>query len=144
MSAALIDGGAPQRVLEVGSGCGYQAAVLAHLCRQVYGVERIRELLFKAREHLHSLRLGNVRLRHGDGFAGWPEHAPFDAILVAAAPLAVPDQLCAQLAPGGRLVMPVGGPGDQQLITITRVGDSLQREELDRVSFVPMLAGTSD
>ncbi len=141
MSEALISGGATRRVLEIGAGCGYQSAVLARLCERVYSVERLREMVFRARENLHALRVLNVRVRHGDGFQGWPEEAPFDGILVAAAPLRVPEALCAQLGEGGRLIIPVGPAGDQRLLRVVRCGDRFEEQILERVSFVPMLEG---
>ena len=141
MTELLLDGGRLQRCLEVGSGCGYQSAVLARFVDRLYGVERLRSFVLAARERLHQLGVGNVRLRHGDGFHGWPEHAPYDGILVAAAPLEVPHALLSQLADGGRLVVPVGGGAVQKLVRITRDGDDFQRETLDSVSFVPMVDG---
>ncbi len=142
MTEALLGEGAPQRCLEVGSGCGYQTAVMARLVGRVYGVERIRSFVLASRERLHVLGVGNVRIRHGDGFEGWVDHAPFDGILVAAAPAVVPPALLAQLADGGRLVVPVGTGGVQTLKLLLRHGDEFEEQSLDRVSFVPMLAGT--
>ena len=141
MTEALLDGGRLERVLEVGSGCGYQSAVLARLVGRLYGIERLRSFVFAARERLHQLGLGNVRLAHGDGFAGWPEHAPFDGILVAAAPACVPAPLLDQLADGGRLVLPVGEGATQALQLVVREGEEFRHETLERVSFVPMLDG---
>ncbi len=131
----------PKKVLEVGSGCGYQSAVLAHLVAEVYSVERIQALVRRARESLSELRINNVRLRHGDGYAGWPVHAPYDAILVAAAPTEVPPALLEQLADGGRLVIPTGNGREQRLICITREGNICHERELEPVSFVPLTAG---
>ncbi len=142
MSEALIADGKPERCLEVGSGCGYQTAVLARLVGRVYGIERIRSFVFAARERLHLLGIGNVRLMHGDGFAGWPEYAPFDGILVAAAPPEIPPALLEQLADGGRLVIPVGTGSVQSLKVVTRHGDEFDESTIEAVSFVPMLAGT--
>jgi len=141
MTEALIEGDAPRKVLEIGTGCGYQTAVLASLVRFVYSIERIGVLLERARIRLRELDVRNVHLRHGDGFQGWPAHAPYDGILVAAAPLAVPAALLEQLAQGGRLVVPIGAEGQQQLRRITRRGDQFETETLGDVSFVPLLKG---
>jgi protein-L-isoaspartate(D-aspartate) O-methyltransferase len=143
MTEALLAGGAPGKVLEVGTGCGYQTAVLAPLVRFVYSIERIGALLERARQRFRELGIRNVHLRHGDGFQGWPAHGPYDGILMAAAPLAIPDALFQQLAPGGRLIAPVGPEGRQQLLRMTRRGDDLQKELLGQVSFVPLLQGTT-
>lgn len=131
----------PRLVLEIGSGCGYQTAVLARLVEQVLTVERFGNLLAKARRHLSELQLRNVQFRHGDGFEGWPTQAPFDAIVVTAAPSALPRELLTQLADGGRLVIPVGPAGEQRLLAVTRHGDDYEEEVLENVSFVPMLKG---
>jgi len=129
-------------VLEVGTGSGYQAAVMAPLAAEMYSVERIRPLLDMARERMAVLQLRNVRLKHSDGSWGWPEFAPYDAIIATAAPEQVPEALLQQLAMGGRLVMPVGPQGEQELVLLTRTPDGIERQVLDRVSFVPMLGGT--
>jgi protein-L-isoaspartate(D-aspartate) O-methyltransferase len=146
MTAALLEpapeGRAPRTVLEVGTGCGYQTAVLAPLVRHVFSIERIGALLTATRDRLRSLGVDNVRFRHGDGFEGWPGQAPFDAIVVAAAPAEVPTALLEQLAPGGRLVIPVGPPGHQELVRITRTEAGFAREVLEHVSFVPFREGT--
>ncbi|MGD8378575.1 MAG: protein-L-isoaspartate(D-aspartate) O-methyltransferase [Gammaproteobacteria bacterium] len=141
MTEALIAEGIPGRILEVGTGCGYQTSVLAQLGAQIYSVERIEPLLRRARTMLRTLGLGNVRLKHSDGSWGWPENAPFDGILVTAAPEVVPQALIEQLADGGRLVIPVGPSGRQQLQLITRQGDQVVSETLGQVSFVPLLGG---
>jgi protein-L-isoaspartate(D-aspartate) O-methyltransferase len=138
----IIMAGAPQKVLEVGTGSGYQTAVLARLVSQVFSLERIAGLFNQARRRLNELQIHNARLRLGDGMRGWTEQGPFDAILAAAAPSEVPDALLQQLAEGGRLVMPVGEAGAQRLIVIRREGGEFLREELDSVAFVPMLSGT--
>jgi len=127
-------------VLEVGTGCGYQAAVLAHLARSVYSMERIAGLLEKARGNLRALRLSNLRLVHGDGALGLPEAAPFDGIVVAAAASEVPGVLLQQLAPGGRMIVPVGS-GDQALCLIERTAAGLTEKWLDPVRFVPLRGG---
>ena len=127
-------------VLEVGTGCGYQAALLARLAKDVYSVERIAELLEKARRNLRPLRLSNLRLVHADGALGLPEAAPFDGIIVAAATANVPDALLQQLAPGGRMIVPVGS-GDQALCLIERTATGLTEKWLDAVRFVPLRGG---
>jgi protein-L-isoaspartate(D-aspartate) O-methyltransferase len=141
MTEAMIEAGTPGKVLEIGTGCGYQTAVMAPLVRFVYSIERIGALLARARLQLRELNIGNVHFRHGDGFQGWAAHAPYDAILMAAAPLAIPDVLYGQLAQGGRLIAPVGPEGRQQLLRITRRGEEFHQETLGLVSFVPLLKG---
>ena len=142
MTEALVHGKHLEKVLEVGSGCGYQTAVLASLVERVYSVERIASLIAPARERLHALGINNVRMRHADGFAGWPAHAPFDGILVAAAPGYVPPSLIEQLEVDGRLVIPIGVQGAQRLVLLTRTEDGVEEEMLAHVSFVPLIAGT--
>ncbi|HYC08487.1 MAG TPA: protein-L-isoaspartate(D-aspartate) O-methyltransferase [Steroidobacteraceae bacterium] len=143
MTEALLDGGPADKVLEVGTGCGYQTAVLAPLVTQLYTIERIEPLLARARERLKELGIRNVRFRHGDGTLGWKAHAPFDGILVAAAPLTVPEPLLRQLKVGGRLIVPLGPEGEQQLVRLTRREQRVERELLGPVAFVPLLAGTT-
>jgi len=143
MTEALLEGGSADNVLEVGTGCGYQTAVLAPLVTQLYSIERIEPLLVRARERLKELGIRNVRFRHGDGTLGWKTHAPFDAILVAAAPLTVPDALTRQLKVGGRLVVPIGPEGEQQLVRFIRREQRIDRESLGPVAFVPLLGGTA-
>lgn len=128
---------ADDRVLDVGTGSGYQAAVLAEIAARVDSVEIVPELAERARRDLARLGYENVEVRVGDGYRGWPEHAPFDAILVAAAPDHVPEPLVEQLAVGGRLVMPVG-EGLQELVRLTKTPQGVQREALMAVRFVPM------
>lgn len=141
MSQALRAGGRLHKVLEVGTGCGYQAAVLAKLADEVYTVERIEPLAKRARKTLAQLRLGNVHVKLSDGSWGWPEHAPYDGILVAAAPADVPPALLEQLAPGARLVIPVGGPSFQELLVVQRTETGFARERLELVNFVPLITG---
>jgi protein-L-isoaspartate(D-aspartate) O-methyltransferase len=144
MTEALLEGGPRGRVLEVGTGSGYQAAVLAALVERVYSVERIHGLQRRAREILSAMRVRNVSLRHSDGSWGWPEQGPFDAIMLTAAPREVPQALLEQLTLGGVLVAPVGGEGGvQTLVRITRHTDTCEQECLETVSFVPMLPGTA-
>jgi protein-L-isoaspartate(D-aspartate) O-methyltransferase len=126
-----------ERVLEIGTGSGYQAAVLSLLAREVYSIELVKELGERARADLARLGYANVHVRVGDGYQGWPEQAPFDAIIVTAAPGHVPQPLIDQLAVGGRLVLPVGG-FDQELLRIERDAAGLRREHLIGVRFVPM------
>jgi protein-L-isoaspartate(D-aspartate) O-methyltransferase len=141
MTAALLEGGPLFNVLEVGTGCGYQTAVLAALVEKLYTIERVEPLLERARARLKELGIKNVRYRHGDGSQGWAAHAPYDGILVAAAPHAIPEALQQQLAPGGRLVVPVGPEGEQELWRVTRRETGLQRERLGAVAFVPLIKG---
>lgn len=143
MTEALLASGVPGAVLEVGTGCGYQTAVLAALVKQVYTVERIMPLQQRARQILNGLGIRNVRFRHADGGWGWPNHAPYDGIVVTAAPDEVPAVLLEQLAAGGRMVIPVGVQGgSQELLLITRRDETrYERETLEKVSFVPLLGG---
>jgi protein-L-isoaspartate(D-aspartate) O-methyltransferase len=129
------------RTLEVGAGCGYQAAVLSLLATEVYAVERIRGLLDRARSNLRPLRLPNVRLKLADGNLGLPEAAPFDSIIVAAGAAGLPPALKQQLAPGGRLIVPVGG-ADQRLLLVERQGNVFRESWFEAVRFVPLLGGT--
>ncbi|QGT79639.1 protein-L-isoaspartate(D-aspartate) O-methyltransferase [Guyparkeria halophila] len=142
----LVMAGEPRltRVLEVGTGSGYQAAVLAQLCQSVFTVERIGAFLEQAKARHRALGLLNIRYMHRDGFKGWPSQAPFEAIVVTAAPDAVPPELKEQLAIGGRLVIPVGAQGGgQKLTVITRLADNeYQTRWYDLVSFVPLLPGS--
>jgi protein-L-isoaspartate(D-aspartate) O-methyltransferase len=143
MTQALLSGGLPEKVLEVGFGCGYQTAVLAPFAAKIFSIERVEPLVAPTRERLKELQIRNVKLKHGDGMKGWSTQAPFDGIIVAAAPLAVPDALLNQLAIGGRLVVPVGPEGQQQLLRLTRRENGFHKEMLGAVAFVPMLAGVS-
>jgi protein-L-isoaspartate(D-aspartate) O-methyltransferase len=130
------------RVLEIGTGSGYQAAILANLVSKVYSIEIVPELARTSRETLRRLGYKNVIVRQGDGYKGWPEEAPFDGIILTAAPPEVPQALIDQLKPGGTLVAPVGGGGDQQLIVIERQKDGkIRRRSVFPVMFVPMVPG---
>lgn len=131
-----------ERVLEVGTGCGYQTAVLAKLAKDVFTIEIREELQTKARETLAKLDIQNVHFKVGDGHQGFPEAAPFDAIIVTAAPREVPNSLLAQLAEGGRLIIPVGEE-NQELLRITRHGQGFSKEPLSKVRFVPLVTGSS-
>ena len=142
MTEALLEFGMPQKVLEIGTGSGYQAAVLAALVPQVFTVERIEELLRQARRRFRQLGLTNLRSRHDDGKLGWPDEAPFDGIILTAAGDTIPTRILDQLSPTGVLVAPVGSPSQQMLIRMRGdgQGDFIQ-EELGAVSFVPLLGG---
>jgi protein-L-isoaspartate(D-aspartate) O-methyltransferase len=144
MTEALLEDAMPRKVLEIGTGSGYQAAILAALGLEVYTVERIGELLRTARKRFRSLGL-QVRSRHDDGRIGWPEEAPYEAIIVTAAAPALVEALSAQLAAGGVLVAPVGGAAGQSLLRLRKRADgSLEQDELAPVVFVPLLSGMVD
>lgn len=140
----LLDLAPSDRVLEIGTGCGYQTAVLAQLAAEVYSIELVPELHARAKHILAELGCGNVHLRQGDGRLGWPEAAPFDALMVTAAAESVPEHLVAQLAPGGRMVIPLGGMGETQTL-LRGAKDSQGRMAFERllpVAFVPLRRGT--
>ena len=139
MTEVLMDSN-PKKVLELGTGSGYQTAILANLCDEVYSVERIKALQDKARERLHLLKLRNVMLKLADGPMGWPDRGPFDGIMVTAAPKVLPEELLDQLADGGVMVAPVGEER-QVLVKVTRDGDRFHTEEMEPVRFVPLLGG---
>lgn len=142
MTEVIIEQGAPDFILEVGTGSGYQSAILSRLISKVYTVERISGLLSKARECHRALGLRNVYTKHSDGSWGWPGNAPYPAIMVTAAPEQVPESLLEQLAVGGRMVIPVGSVyGAQQLKLITRTATGYEEQKLDAVRFVPLLDG---
>lgn len=141
MTEAILDGGTPEKVLEVGTGSGYQAAIMACLVSKVFTVERIEELLKLARRRFHKLRLHNVYTRYADGHVGWPSQAPFDGIIVTAASMGVPGELIQQLRIGGVLVVPVEKGGTQRLLSIRRTEEGYDEEDLGAVIFVPMLSG---
>ena len=134
--------GKPNSVLEIGTGSGYETAVLAQLDNHVYSVERIKTLQYQAKRRLQRLDLHNVSTRHGDGWAGWPTKAPFDAIIVTAAAQVVPDALVQQLKVGGRLIIPVGETrGEQKLLLIEKTATQVRSEVLEAVRFVPLVHG---
>lgn len=139
MTEILLEN-APKRVLELGTGSGYQAAILSHLVDEVFSVERIKPLLDKARERMRTLSYRNVQLRHSDGGMGWPEQGPFDGIIVTAAPSRIPEDLLSQLADGGVMVAPIG-EGTQMLTRIVRRGNDFDTSEIEPVRFVPLLGG---
>jgi len=143
MTEAILDGGTPQKVLEVGTGSGYQAAILASLVPKVFTVERIEELLKLARRRFHKLGLNNIYTRYADGHLGWPSQAPFDGIIVTAASIGVPSELIQQLRIGGVLVVPVEQGGAQRLLAIRRTEEGVDEKDLGGVIFVPMLSGLS-
>ena len=146
MTESLIEGlGSSKKlvkVLEVGTGCGYQTAVLAPFVQHIYSIERIKMLIPRVRKRLSHLKVHNLTLRHADGLRGWISQAPFQGILVAASPPEVPQDLLHQLDEGGRLVIPIGTRSSQRLQRITRRGNAFETEELELVSFVPLLEGT--
>jgi len=142
MTEAIVTSGPLETVLEIGTGCGYQTAIIAQLAKKVYTIERIKPLLDRAKANIKSLRLRNTDFKHDDGSLGWEQKAPFDAIIATAAPQEVPNELLQQLNPqGGRLVIPVGGDDRQELKLITRNEDDFSETFLDAVRFVPLLIG---
>jgi protein-L-isoaspartate(D-aspartate) O-methyltransferase len=140
MTELLRGGGTLDKVLEIGTGCGYQTAVLSKVAKEVYSLERIRPLLLKARGHLRELKLLNIKLKHADGTIGLPELAPFDGIMVTAASGHIPEELLQQLAIGGRMVIPVG-TDEQTLCLIERTATEYRQTKLEAVKFVPLLGG---
>ena len=143
MTELVRGGGAIDRVLEIGTGCGYQAAVLSRIAKEVYSIERLAPLLAKARKHLRELKVPNVRLRHADGNAGMPEVAPFDAIVMSAAATHVPRGLLDQLMVGGRMILPMSKGGEQRLYMIERSAHGFVEKKMDVVKFVPLLPGVA-
>jgi len=141
MTEVLLEHGPLENVLEVGTGSGYQTAVLAPLVRRIYTTERIQVLLDQARRRFRSLKIRNVITKHTDGGIGLPEYAPFDGIIVTAAPEGIPLALVEQLRPGGRMVLPIGEREEQVLVRVTRTEEGYEHEMLERVSFVPLLGG---
>lgn len=143
MSEVLRTGGELNKVLEVGTGSGYQTAVLARLAKQVHTMERLEPLLRVTRGRLLRLGVRNVQYKLGDGSRGWPEHAPYDGIIVTAAAPTLPPALLEQLAIGARLVIPVGADGAQELLLVRRTETGYAQEKLERVSFVPLIEDQS-
>lgn len=143
MTETLLDGGHPGKVLEIGTGSGYQAAILACLVPKVFTLERIEELMKTARRRFHRLRLHNIYTRHDDGHNGWPSQAPFDGIVVTAGAKAIPENLLEQLKIGGLLVIPLERNGVQRLLSIRRLEDGFEEKDLGAVAFVPLLSGLS-
>jgi protein-L-isoaspartate(D-aspartate) O-methyltransferase len=141
MTEALLNGFEGESVLEIGTGCGYQTAILAPLVKKIFTVERIPELLRKTRQRLRDLDIYNVQFRPGDGWEGWRKYGPYDGIIVTAAATEIPQKLLEQLAPGGRLIIPIGPPGRQHLTMVTNKDDRYEQMSLGLVSFVPLIKG---
>jgi len=141
MTEALHLTGSMDKVLEIGGGSGYQAAILSELAKEVYSVERIRALYEQAKMRLQKLNIKNVKFYYGDGYLGWEEHAPYDAIIVTAATKTLPNTLIEQLKVGGRMIIPVGEFYNQQLLLVTKTSCGLDQQTLDPVRFVPLLPG---
>ncbi len=142
MTEALLENGPLNTALEIGTGSGYQTAVLAALAKRVYSVERVQSLLTQARLRMRHLKLRNIRFKHGDGGLGLQEYAPYSGILVTAAPRGIPRPLINQLAVGGCMVLPIGTRDEQALVRVVRTSTGYEHEMLERVSFVPLLGGT--
>ena len=140
MSELLLASGTPDNILEIGTGSGYQTAILAQLTAKVFSVERIKALQWQAKRRLKFMDLHNISMKHGDGWQGWASKAPFDAIIVTAAPSSVPQALLEQLADGGRLVIPVGD-NQQVLKVITRKDNLFNEQQVEAVRFVPLVPG---
>lgn len=144
MTEVLLEDGIPDKVLEIGTGSGYQAAILAAIVPQVFSVERIRALLVQAKQRFRQLKLNNIMAKHSDGTWGWPQSGPYNAIIVTAAPEVLPQELLEQLADGGRMVIPIGRGRDvQELQYIKRIADGYETRILEAVSFVPFRSGTA-
>jgi len=141
MTELLLEAGPLDTVLEVGTGSGYQTAVLSSLVRRIYSVERIKALQDQARKRFQSLGLRTIRLHHRDGGMGLPEYAPFDGIIVTAAPEGIPLSLVDQMKPGGRMILPIGNRSEQVLVRVTRTATGYDKELLEQVIFVPLLGG---
>ena len=141
MTEALLEGFEGETVLEIGTGCGYQTAIMAPLVKKIHTVERIRDLMIKTRQRLRELDIYNVQFRPGDGWEGWPKYAPYDGIIVTAAASELPEKLLQQLAPGGRMIIPVGPSGCQDLLQVKRKDDHFEEVSLGAVSFVPLVHG---
>lgn len=139
MTESLLAGGPLQKVLEVGTGSGYQTVILARLVGLVYTIERIKPLLIQAQMRFNQLGITNIRTKCADGFGGWPAYGPYQGILVTAAPTEVPKPLLKQLVIGGRMVIPVGVAKAQSLVIVTRTADGFEMKTLERVSFVPLV-----
>lgn len=141
MTEALLADFNGEKVLEIGTGCGYQTAVMSPLVKKIFTVERLSELQRKTRERLHQLDIYNVQYKPGDGWGGWPKYGPYDGIIVTAAATELPEKLLQQMAPGGRMIIPIGPSGLQELMFVTRMADRFEQVSLGAVSFVPLIAG---
>ncbi len=141
MTEALLADFNGESILEIGTGCGYQTAILSPLVKKIYSVERIPELLRKTRQRLRDLDIYNIQFRPGDGWEGWSKYAPYDGIIVTAAAPELPTKLLEQLAPGGRLIIPIGPHGRQELTRVTREDDHFEQLAFGAVSFVPLVPG---
>ncbi|MEH6813508.1 MAG: protein-L-isoaspartate O-methyltransferase, partial [Motiliproteus sp.] len=142
MTEKLLNGGALQRVLEIGTGSGYQTAVMGLLVKRLFSVERILPLQEKAKSRIRLLGMHNVQFKHADGGFGWPDKGPFDGIICAAAPEQIPPELFEQLAVGGRLIIPVGGRSQELRLVIRDSETEYSQSVLEGVKFVPMLSGS--
>ncbi|WP_334018964.1 protein-L-isoaspartate(D-aspartate) O-methyltransferase [Alteromonas sp. S015] len=141
MTELLLDSpNKPEKVLEIGTGSGYQTAILAQLFAKVFSVERIKSLQFQAKRRMNQLDLHNIAMKHGDGWKGWASKGPYDAIIVTAAAASLPQDLCDQLKEGGRLIIPVGNE-QQSLLCIDRIEGELKTSTIESVRFVPLVAG---
>lgn len=143
MTEVMLDGRSPEKILEIGTGSGYQSAILASLVSHVFTVERIEELIKPARRRFHRLNYNNIFSRHADGHLGWPSQAPFDGIMVTAAATTIPDGLPEQLSVGGIMVIPLERNGGQRLLSIRRTEEGFEEKDLGAVIFVPLLNGLS-
>jgi len=141
MTEALLSAAPLNKVLEIGTGSGYQVAILALLVKEIYTVERIEALIKQARSRFQELKLRNIRIKHDDGTLGWAEYGPYDGIIATAAPVKVPMPLLEQLTLGGRLIIPIGKQGTQNLMLYTRTHEGVEEQFIEQVSFVPMLSG---
>ncbi len=141
MTELILEKGPLENILEIGTGSGYQTAILAPLVRRVYTIERIKTLLQQAKLRFRRLKITNIRTKYGDGNDGWEHYAPFDGMIVTAAPKGIPKNLIEQLKVGGRLILPIGDNDSQKLVCITRTNDGHVKEIKEKVMFVPLLAG---
>ncbi len=143
MTELLVDSGIMGNILEIGTGCGYQTSILSKVSFQVFTIERLKQLQDKAIERFKSLDLDNITYKHADGFLGWQEHAPFDAIIVTASPSSIPKKLVEQLAVGGRMLIPLTvESGGQELILLQKTEEGMEQMMIEKVNFVPLLQGT--
>jgi protein-L-isoaspartate(D-aspartate) O-methyltransferase len=139
MTESLLNSVIGDRILEIGTGCGYQTAVLSPFFKEIYSIERIRSLLQKTKQRLRAIDIYNVNFRHGDGWQGWSKYGPYDGIIVAAAAPELPIKLLEQLALNGSMSIPIGGSNEQKLMIVTRNQDHYESKDLGSVSFVPLI-----